>query len=160
VVLNHVARAGRLTGVPGGLEVAHGDLLEMPCDVLAPCATANQIAAENADRIKACVIAEGANGPTSPEADQILHAKGVFIIPDILCNAGGVFVSYLEYTQETQQEQMTGEEVRMRLEQRMKDRFAQVHQTAMQRNWPMRDAAMYLGVKNVCAALVARGALP
>ncbi|MCC7299850.1 MAG: Glu/Leu/Phe/Val dehydrogenase [Verrucomicrobia bacterium] len=159
-VLAHVARTGKLTGAPSGKEIAHGDLLEMPCDVLAPCATANQITGANADRIKARVIAEGANGPTSPEADEILHNKGVFIIPDILCNAGGVFVSYLEYTQETQQEQMTGEEVRVRLEQRMKDRFELVYQTATQRKWQMRDAAMYLGVKNVCTALVARGTLP
>lgn len=156
----HVVRTGKLTGAPAGQAIAHGDLLEMPCDVLAPCATANQITAVNAERIKARVLAEGANGPTSPEADEILHQKGVFIVPDILCNAGGVFVSYLEYTQETQQEQMTGEEVRARLEQRMRDRFEQVYQTAVQRDWQMRDAAMYLGVKNVCTALVARGALP
>ena len=159
-LLQHVARTGRLTGAPSGKAVKHADLLEMACDVLAPCATANQITAENAGRIQARVIAEGANGPTTPEADAILHAKNVFIIPDILCNAGGVFVSYLEYTQETQQEQMTGEEVRLRLEKRMRERFQMVYETAAQRQLFMREAAMYLAVKNVCNALVARGALP
>lgn len=159
-LLQHVERTGRLTGAPSGKAVRHADLLEMACDVLAPCATANQITAENAGRIQARVIAEGANGPTTPEADAILHAKKVFIIPDILCNAGGVFVSYLEYTQETQQEQMTGEEVRVRLEKRMRERFQMVYDTAGKRKLFMREAAMYLAVKNVCNALLARGALP
>ncbi|MCF7839134.1 MAG: Glu/Leu/Phe/Val dehydrogenase [Candidatus Marinimicrobia bacterium] len=159
-LLAHVKQTGKLTDGPSGTAVAHAELLEMPCDVLAPCATANQITVANAERIQARVIAEGANGPTTPEADAILHKKGIFVLPDILCNAGGVFVSYLEYTQEAQQEQMTGAEVRARLERRMRERFQLVYETAQQRRWPMRDAAMYLGVRNVCAALVARGALP
>ena len=75
-------------------------LLEIECDVLAPCATENQITSENADRIKCKILAEGANGPTTPKADKILHDKGIFVIPDILANAGGVTVSYFEWVQD------------------------------------------------------------
>jgi len=159
-LLAHVRKSGSLRGAGQGRPVAHDALLEMPCEVLAPCATANQITGKNAARIQAKVIAEGANGPTSPEADVILNQRGVYVIPDILCNAGGVFVSYLEYTQETQQEQMTREEVLARLDRRMKDKFKLVHDTATARHFSTREAAMYLALRNVCAAYVARGALP
>ena len=128
--------------------------------MLVPAAAANQITRDNATRIQARIVAEGANSPTTPEADRILADRGVLIIPDILCNAGGVFVSYLEYTQETQQEQMTELEVETRLRERMTQRFEQVRDLARQRKLPMRDAAMYLAVKTVCGALTARGHLP
>lgn len=143
-----------------GHKVLHSDLLEMPCDILVPAATANQITADNAEGIQAKVIAEGANGPTTPEADAILHVRNLFVVPDILCNAGGVFVSYLEYAQETQQEQMTESEVRRRLETRMREKFRQVFELARDRNLLMREAAMYVALKAVCSALVARGAQP
>ncbi len=159
-LLEHVRKTGSLRGAGQGKTVAHDALLEMPCDVLAPCATADQITIHNAERIQAKIIAEGANGPTSPEADAILNERGIFVIPDILCNAGGVFVSYLEYTQETQQEQMTREEVLARLDKRMRDKFKLVYDTALARKLPTRAAAMYLALKNVCAAHIARGALP
>ena len=132
----------------------------MPCDVLVPAASANQITEENAPKISARLIAEGANSPTTPGADEVLAKKGVFVIPDILCNAGGVFVSYLEYTQETQQEQMVVEEVESRLQTRMAVKFQEVHALSQKQNLSMRDAAMYLAVKNVCAAMIARGQLP
>ena len=159
-LLAHVRKSGSLRGAGQGRAVSHDALLEMPCEVLAPCATANQITGKNAARIQAKVIAEGANGPTSPEADVVLNQRGVYVIPDILCNAGGVFVSYLEYTQETQQEQMTREEVLARLDRRMKDKFKLVHDTATARSFSTREAAMYLALRNVCAAYVARGLLP
>jgi glutamate dehydrogenase (NAD(P)+) len=159
-LLDHVRKTGSLRGAGSGQPVAHDALLEMSCDVLAPCATAGQITAGNAEKIQARIIAEGANGPTSPEADAILTRRGVFVIPDILCNAGGVFVSYLEYTQETQQEQMTREEVLARLDKRMKDKFKLVHDTANARKLPSREAALYLALRTVCAAHIARGALP
>ena len=143
-----------------GQKVLHSELLEMPCDVLVPAATAGQITAANAERIQAKIIAEGANGPTTPEADAILHLRNIFVIPDILCNAGGVFVSYLEYAQEAQQEQMTEREVYRRLLTRMTEKFHAVLETAQSRKLLMRDAAMYLALKTVCAALVARGAQP
>jgi len=151
---------GTIRGCGVGKTVHRDSLLEMPCDVLAPCATASQITAANAGRIKACLIAEGANGPTTPEADQILKQRGVCVIPDILCNAGGVFVSYLEYTQETQQEQMTEEEVVTRLERRMREKFRLVHASARERNMTLREAAMRIAVETVCMAHTARGDLP
>lgn len=159
-LLAYVRKTGSLRGAGQRRAVSRDGLLEMPCDVLAPCATANQINQENAVRIQAKIIAEGANGPTTPEADAILNQRGVYVIPDILCNAGGVFVSYLEYTQETQQEQMTREEVLARLDRRMREKFKLVQATAEDRKLPTREAAMYLALKNVCAAHIARGALP
>lgn len=160
VLLNHAAKTKSLKGCGQGQTLKHAALLEMPCDVLVPAATGNQITAQNAPKIQARIIAEGANGPTTPEADAYLHERGVFVIPDILCNAGGVFVSYLEYTQETQQEQMTEQEVVARLTARMREKFKLVHDTARTRSLSMRDAAMYLAVRSVCTATMARGLLP
>ena len=156
----HVAETGSVLGFPGATPLDPAELLQKQCDVLVPAAAANQITAENAGRVEAKIIAEGANGPTTPQADAILEDRGVFIIPDILCNAGGVFVSYLEYTQETQQEQMEEVEVNERLARRMAQKFEAVHQLSLGRRWPMRDAAMYLGISNVAAAVQARGQLP
>jgi glutamate dehydrogenase (NAD(P)+) len=134
-------------------------MLEMPCDVLVPAAADSQITGENAPRIQARVIGEGANSPTTPEADAILEDKGITILPDILCNAGGVFVSYLEYTQETQQEQMTEEEVVTRLTRRMTERLDLVWSVAEDRKLSMRDAAMVQAIRTVCQARIARGHL-
>ena len=156
----YVRKNRSIAGFAGARSVPGAKLLTLPCDVLVPAATGNQITKDNAGKIQAKIIAEGANGPTTPDADRILEKRGVTVIPDILCNAGGVFVSYLEYTQETQQEQMTEVEVRTRLEQRMQDRFARVRQTAQERKLPLRQAAMLLAVRNVAAALEARGSLP
>lgn len=156
----HVARAGSVRGFDGGTAIEGEELLEMPCDVLVPAAAAGQITADNATRITARLIAEGANSPTTPEADQILAQREIAVIPDILCNAGGVYVSYLEYTQETQQEQMTEPEVCARLDGRMREKFRAVACEAQRRGVGMRRAAMLLAVKTVCAALVARGRQP
>ena len=149
-----------VAGFPGGRTVDGAALLIAPCDILVPAAAGNQITAENAPHIQAYLVAEGANGPTTPEADAILEQRGITVVPDILCNAGGVFVSYLEYTQETQQEQMTAAEVGTRLEQRMKEKFAQVETTARERKLSLRQAAMLLAVRRVAQALEARGSLP
>jgi len=156
----HAARSGGLAGNDQGEVLKGGELLERPCDVLAPCAIANQITEKNAARIQARVVAEGANSPTDPAADAILKSRGVFVIPDILCNAGGVFVSFLEYTQETQKEQMSEAAVIDRLTDRMQERFALVHDTARDQKLDMREAAMYLSVKTACMSLVTRGLLP
>jgi glutamate dehydrogenase (NAD(P)+) len=147
-------------GFPGATAIDGQKLLEMPCDVLIPAAAQAQITAANADRLQTSIVAEGANSPTTPEADEILAKKGVFVIPDILCNAGGVFVSYLEYTQETQQEQMTLDEVNVRLTRRMSEKFWQVLELAERRQFPMRTAAMYQAVSTVYQALLARGRWP
>lgn len=157
---NHVAHLGGVNGFPGGTAVQGAELLETPCDVLVPAAAGNQITSANADRIQAKIIAEGANGPTTVEADEILERRGIFIIPDILCNAGGVFVSYLEYTQETQQEQMDEAEVNLRLQRRMTEKFRAVLELSRQRGLAMRDAAMVMGLKTVASALLAKGMLP
>ncbi|MCC6578903.1 MAG: Glu/Leu/Phe/Val dehydrogenase [Phycisphaeraceae bacterium] len=159
-LIGHITKTGSILGFTGGQEIDPKAVLEKPCDILAPCATANQITKDNAPRLQTRLIAEGANSPTSPEADAVLAQRKVFVIPDILCNAGGVFVSYLEYTQETQQEQVTEQEVHQRLAQRMAVKFQQVAQLAQDRKLPMRDAAMYQAVDTVCTAMVARGYLP
>jgi glutamate dehydrogenase (NAD(P)+) len=159
-VAGYHAKIGTVAGFAGAEGADGMDLLEAPCDILVPAAAAGQITARNAGRIKARLIAEGANSPTDPEADPILAAAGVTVIPDILCNAGGVFVSYLEYTQETQQEQMTEDEVVSRLSERMKRRYRQVAALAAERKITMRAAAMHLAVKTVCQALTARGYQP
>jgi glutamate dehydrogenase (NAD(P)+) len=159
-MLAHAAKAGSLRGYEGPERIDGGKMLEMPCDVLVLAAAANQVTAENAPRLKCRIVAEGANAPTTPQGDAILTERGLCVIPDILCNAGGVFVSYLEYTQETQQEQMTEQEVRERLARRMADRFARVRGRAEDENLSMREAAMDLAVSSVCSALIARGSLP
>lgn len=156
----HVGRTGSVSGFTGGQPVDPRGLLEMPCDVLVPAAGASQITADNAVRLQTRLIAEGANSPTTPEADVILAQRGITVIPDILCNAGGVYVSYLEYTQETQQEQMTEAEVVTRLENRMREKFRLVQQAAEERGGGLRDAAMLLAVKTVCMAMSARGRQP
>lgn len=159
-LLQHESATRSVVGFAGGQPVGGAELLELPCDALVPAAAASQINAGNAGRIQARLIVEGANSPTTPEADEILIARGIRVVPDILANAGGVFVSYLEYTQETQQEQMSGEEVNRRLAARMAERYAQVSGMAREMRMPMREAAMYLGMKNVCLAVMARGMLP
>ncbi|MEI7435662.1 MAG: Glu/Leu/Phe/Val dehydrogenase [bacterium] len=159
-LMAHARSTGSLKGCGQGRTVSPEGLLEMPCTLLVPAAAGNQITAANASRIQARIVAEGANGPTTPDADLILHKRNIFVIPDILCNAGGVFVSYLEYTQETQQEQMTEDVVDARLEKRMRDKFKLVISTAEKRKLSTRDAAMHLALESVCSASVARGNLP
>lgn len=156
----HVAKCGTVGGFSGASAADPAELLEAPCDVLIPAAAASQITAANAPRIRAKLIAEGANSPTTPEADAILAQRGIPIIPDILCNAGGVFVSYLEYTQETQQEQMPEDEVHKRLQDRMTHKYHEVRLLAERRGLSLREAAMCLAVKTVCDAQIARGLLP
>jgi len=155
----HVTEARTVKGFTGGQEIDCREMLELPCDVLVPAATDSQITAENADRIKVKLIGEGANSPTTPQADEILNEKGITILPDILCNAGGVFVSYLEYTQETQQEQMTEDQVVTRLTRRMSDRLHLVWSLAQDRAITMRQAAMVHAIRTVCQARIARGYL-
>lgn len=156
----HVGETRTVAGFPEARAIPPEELFSLPCDILVPAATANQITEHNAPAIRAAVIAEGANGPTTPAADALLEKRNILLVPDILCNAGGVFVSYLEYTQETQQEQIPEEEVIGRLERRMREKFAEVLRTARERSLPMRRAAMLIAVRNVAQAIMARGALP
>lgn len=159
-LFQHVAETGSVKGFAGGVTMPSDQLLEADCDVLVPAASGGQITDGNAGRIRARIIAEGANGPTTCEADAILAARGITVLPDILCNAGGVFVSYLEYTQETQKEQMTEARVNQRLAERMVGTYHQVVETAKTRGLSLRRAAMLLAVQRVCEAVEARGNLP
>ena len=156
----HVARTGKLAGFAEAEAMDPSLLHETECDILLPAAAGATIHAGNAANVKARIIAEGANAPVTPEADKILTEAGVFFIPDILCNAGGVFVSYLEYTQETQREQMSREEVEERLQERMETTFNEVLARSLEKNIPMRQAAMDIAVRRVAEAITARGIHP
>lgn len=144
-----------------GMErTTNAELLELPCDILVPAALENQITALNADRIHARIIIEGANGPTTPDADQILYNKGVFIVPDILANAGGVTVSYFEWVQGLQEFFWSEEEINQRLEQIMVRSFANTLELAITQRITMRLAAYLISVKRVADAIVMRGIYP
>ena len=157
---DHIAANGAVKGFSGGTDIPAQAVLEIDCDILIPAATESVITASNAPRIKAAIIAEGANGPTTPAGDKVLADRGIFVIPDILCNAGGVFVSYLEYTQETQREQMTLEQVSQRLKERLCEKFDSVYDRSRGDGLAMRDAAMDIALARVVEGIQSRGELP
>lgn len=159
-VVEHTKKHKVLEGYSKSPLLPRDVVWEVDCDLLIPAAAGSQITQENVERIKARYIAEGANAPTTPSADEILCKRGVIVIPDILCNAGGVFVSYLEYTQETQREQLTVTEVDRRLRERMENKFLEVYNYAQDKALPMRSAAMDIALQNVMDAIYARGLLP
>ena len=159
-LLEHVREHRFLTGYGDGEEITNQELLELPCDVLVPAALQNQITAENAGRIDCKILAEGANGPTTLEADDILQHRGVFILPDILANAGGVTVSYFEWVQATQNYMWTLEEVNARLYHILSDAFQRTVRRATEEGLDMRTAAMIEGIKRVSEAKLARGLFP
>jgi len=140
-VLEYLNQYKSLEGYPDVELVDNKALLEIPCDVLAPCATENQITSENAGRIKCKILAEGANGPTTPKADKILHESGVFVIPDILANAGGVTVSYFEWVQDRMGYFWSEAEVNERLELKMVASFNELCHYAEKHNVDTRTAA-------------------
>src|SRR6184192_3203478 len=140
--------------------ISNEELLELPVTVLVPAALENQIHAGNAHRIKATVICEGANGPTTPEADQILHKKGVFVIPDILANAGGVTVSYFEWVQDLQEFFWDEHDINERLERIMLRAFDNVLKVSLEKKVMMRTAAYVLAVDKVAQATTIRGIYP
>jgi glutamate dehydrogenase (NAD(P)+) len=144
-------------GFPDVEKVSNSDLLEIECDVLAPCATENQITSENADRIKCKILAEGANGPTTPKADKILHENGVFVIPDILANAGGVTVSYFEWVQDRMGFFWSEDEVNQRLKDKMVASFNEVVGYAETHNVDMRTASYMLAIDRVAYDTRMRG---
>ncbi len=144
-----------------GLELlSNAELLELDCDILVPAALENQITAANAERIKARIIVEGANGPTTPAADEVLFDRGVFIVPDILANAGGVTVSYFEWVQGLQEFFWSEEEINERLERIMVRSFNGVLEIALNQRVPLRTAAYLVAVKRVADATLIRGIYP
>jgi len=159
-LLAHVKESGTVTGFSDADAVTNAELLALECDVLVPAALENQIREDNADAVKAKLIAEGANGPTTPEADRILHDKGAFVIPDVLCNAGGVTVSYFEWVQGLEWNFWSEAEVTKRLEEIIVNAFNGVLQTALERNLDMRIAAQVLAISRVAEALAIRGVYP
>ncbi len=157
VISAHMRRTGKVGGAEGSETISNAQLLEMPVDILIPAAIENQLTGANADRIQARIVAELANGPTTPEADQILTQKGIYIIPDFLCNAGGVTVSYFEMVQNSYGFYWTEELVQERLDQKMTTAFHAVHQMAVERGVETRVAAYLVAVNRVAEAVRARG---
>ena len=149
-----------IQGFPGGEPMNPADLLTTACDVLVPAAMERQITAENASKIRCRVLAEGANGPTTPEADKILAESDIFVIPDVLCNAGGVTVSYFEWVQDLQQFMWDENKVNEELRKQMLKAFARVRAKALERKLPMRTAALSLGVEKVANEKAKRGLYP
>ena len=158
--LDHKREAGTLAGLDGADEITNEELLLVDCEVLAPCALEQVITGENADRVKASIVCEGANGPTTPEADQILDDRGVLVLPDVLANAGGVVVSYFEWVQGLQEYFWSEGEVNAKLNDIMTRAFQETWRLHEERSMSMRDAAYALAVGRVAEATVTRGLYP
>jgi len=155
-----VAENGGAAGFPGARAVSNAELLELPCDVLVLAALEDQLNADNAPRVQARMIAEGANGPTSVEADEILAARGIPVLPDVLTNAGGVTVSYFEWVQDLGRLFWGRDEIRARLAEKMGDAFERVWALAEQEGVSLRMAALVAGIREAAGALEARGLYP
>jgi len=151
---------GTVQGFPGSEDITNPELLETECDILIPAAYENQITARNAADVKAKIVAEAANGPTTPDADEILHDRGVFMIPDILCNAGGVTVSYFEWVQDLNRDQWTEAEVNAKLKVIMDKAFAEVLAQSQKHGVNMRTGAYLNAVQRVADATAMRGLYP
>jgi glutamate dehydrogenase (NAD(P)+) len=151
---------GSITGLKGGESVTNDELLLLDCDVLAPCALEQVITTENADNVKAKIICEGANGPTTPAADEILEERGILVLPDVLANAGGVVVSYFEWVQGLQEYFWKEDEVNARLNDISTRAFNETWATREKRGTSMRMAAYGLAVQRVSEATTTRGLYP
>ena len=159
-LLDYKNRTGSVSGYPESEPMPAEDLLHCPCDVLIPAALEDAITADNAAGIRARIVAEAANGPTTPAADRILQAKEVFLIPDVLCNAGGVTVSYLEWVQSIQHLFWEEADVFKRLQNIMRQSFKSVLDISVDRKVPMRTAAGMVGIERVARATRLRGLYP
>jgi len=153
-------KTGQVLGLPGSEEIRADELLALDCEILIPAALEDVIDGENAPAVKAKILAEAANGPVTPEGDAVLENKGVFVIPDILCNAGGVTVSYFEWVQDEQHLFWEAQDVYNRLERVMKTSFAEVLKLHLDRKLSMRVAANMLGIGRVAEAVKIRGLYP
>jgi glutamate dehydrogenase/leucine dehydrogenase len=159
-VLKHKERTGSVINFPGAKNVSNEELLELPCDILIPAALEGQIHKNNAKNIQAKIVVEGANGPTTPEADKILFDREVMVVPDILANGGGVLVSYFEWVQNLTNLYWKEEEVNEKLDNKMRAAFLQVYNIAKERDVDMRTAALILSVGRVVEAMTAAGYFP
>ncbi len=151
---------GTVQGFPGSTDITNAEVLEVDCNILIPAALENQITNRNADRIRARLVAEAANGPTTPEADEELFRRGVFMIPDILCNAGGVTVSYFEWVQDLNRDHWPEDVVNEKLREIMTRSFAETLTMAKREQCDMRTAAYLLAVQRVADATSMRGLYP
>jgi glutamate dehydrogenase/leucine dehydrogenase len=158
--IRYKERAGTVVGMPGASRISNDDLLALKCDILIPAALENVITLDNADQIKAKIVAEAANGPTTPHADEVLARKGIFLLPDILANAGGVTVSWFEWSQNLQGFFWEENEVNTRLERVIKKAFYDVFETSKKYRVHMRTAAYILAVGRVADATLLRGLFP
>jgi glutamate dehydrogenase/leucine dehydrogenase len=153
-------KTGQVLGFPGSEEIKPSELLALDCDILIPAALENAIDADNAPSIRGKIVAEAANGPVTPDGDAVLESRGIFVIPDILCNAGGVTVSYFEWVQDEQHLFWEAQDVYNRLERVMKTSFAEVLKTHLEHKVSMRTAANMLGIGRVAEAIKIRGLYP
>ena len=156
-VSGHKHSTGSVLGYPGAENITNEELLELDVEILIPAALENVITEENAGRVKARILAEMANGPTTTEAEEILNSNGVHLIPDILCNGGGVIVSYFEMVQNQSNVQWEEEEIENRLERKMKEAYLSVYSFAAKNSVDMRQAAYTLAVGRVVEAMQLRG---
>jgi glutamate dehydrogenase (NAD(P)+) len=159
-LIKHVQTARTVKGYKEAEPISTEQLLTMPCTILAPCAMERVITADNAAKLRCKLIAEGANGPTTPDADLILQANNVFVIPDILCNAGGVTVSYFEWVQDLQQYFWDEDQVNAKLKELMQKSYHKVRSLALRKNLTTRLAALTLGVQKVANEKATRGLFP
>jgi glutamate dehydrogenase (NAD(P)+) len=158
--MRYKERSGTVVGMPGTSRISNDELLALKCDILIPAALENVITLNNADQIKAKIVAEAANGPTTPHADEVLARKGIMLLPDILANAGGVTVSYFEWVQDLQSFFWSEAEVNAKLESVMRRAFHEVHESARKHRTHMRTGAYCLAVGRVADATLVRGLFP
>jgi glutamate dehydrogenase/leucine dehydrogenase len=158
--IRYKERSGTVVGMPGASRISNDDLITMKCDILIPAALENVITLHNADQIKAKIVAEAANGPTTPHADEVLARRGITVLPDILCNAGGVTVSYFEWAQDLQGVFWDEQEVNAKLQKVMVRAFSDVVETMRKYHTYPRAGAMILAVNRVAEATLVRGLFP
>jgi glutamate dehydrogenase/leucine dehydrogenase len=157
---NHKEKTGSVTGFPGANSISNEELIETECTILIPAALENQITSKNADRVKAKIVAEAANGPTTTEADDVLYKNKILVIPDILANGGGVTVSYFEWLQNLRRDYWTENEVNQRLDQNITKAFNDVYDTSEKYGVNMRKASTLLAINRVVEAIKIRGLWP